>query len=134
MGVAVALVRARAVAATKPIAVTAMAGGHTTITKRSSGGNDDGGDGDGNGHSDGNGEGNEKRRKQRRQQQRQIKDSNKDSKLGMHLEAETSPLPWHSVLVAMTVRRNRNDKKYTAQPPPIPPIVQLFCCRCRRLL
>ncbi len=31
MGVAVALVRARAVAATKPIVATAMAGGHTTI-------------------------------------------------------------------------------------------------------
>ncbi len=52
---------------------------------------------------------------------------------GMHLEAETSPLPWHSVSVAMTVRRNRNDKKYTAQPPPVLPIVQIFCCRHHHL-
>jgi hypothetical protein len=47
---------------------------------------------------------------------------------------ETSPLPWHSVLVAMTVRKNRNNKKYTAQLPPVPPIVRLFCYHRRRLL
>ncbi len=47
---------------------------------------------------------------------------------------ETSPLPWHSVSVAMTVRKNWNNKKYTAQPLPIQLIVQLFCCRRCRLL
>ncbi len=52
------MVRARAVAATKPIAVTAMAGAIQQTTKRSIGGNDDGGKGYGNGHSDGDGEGN----------------------------------------------------------------------------
>jgi hypothetical protein len=130
----VALVRARAVTVTKPIAATAMTGAIQQSTKRSSGRNDRGGDGDGNGHSDGDSEGNGKRRKQRQQRRRKIEDSNKDSKPGMHLEAETSPLPWHSVSVAMTVRRNRNNKKYTAQPPPVLPIIQLFCCSRRRLL
>ncbi len=98
-----ALVRARAVVATKPIVATAMAGAIQQSTKRSSGRNDGGGNGDGNGHSDGDGEGKRKRRKQRRQRRPQIEDSDKDSKPGMHLEAETSPLPWHSVLVAMTI-------------------------------
>jgi hypothetical protein len=36
---------------------------------------------------------------------------------------ETSLLAWHSVSVAMTVEKNRNNKKYTTQPPPVPPIV-----------
>ncbi len=34
---------------------------------------------------------------------------------GCTLRLETSLLPWHSVSVAMTVRRNRNNKKCTAQ-------------------
>ncbi len=44
----------------------------------------------------------------------ELRIATKNSKPGTHLEAETSSLPWHSVSVAMTVRRNRNNKKYTA--------------------
>ncbi len=55
MGVAVELVRARAVAATKPIAATAMAGGHTTINYKIQRKKHGGGNGYGNRHSDSDG-------------------------------------------------------------------------------
>ncbi len=54
--------------------------------------------------------------------------------LGCTSRLEPSPLPWHSVSVAMTVRKKLNNEKYTAQLLPIQPIVRLFYCRRRRLL
>ena len=58
----------------------------------------------------------------------------KTSSPGCTLRLETSPMPWHSVLVAMMVRKIGITKIYIAQLPPIQPIIQLFCCCHRRLL
>jgi hypothetical protein len=53
---------------------------------------------------------------------------------GCTSRVETSPLTWHSVSVGMMVRKIEKNKKYTAQLPPVQPIVRLICCHHCRLL